>query len=129
MAVALPVAGDLPADLPDAADLASGLSAVGQPALDDGPADDDAPSDDDAPPEDEPPYDPDETFAPDSTVTDASPATRSSAPVASRAAAPAATATRSVAFQEPQRYGESVVREILNATFVEEQPAPRGQTR
>jgi DNA polymerase-3 subunit gamma/tau len=35
----------------------------------------------------------------------------------------------SVAFQEPQRYGESVVRELLGATFIEEQPASRGEAR
>jgi DNA polymerase-3 subunit gamma/tau len=33
----------------------------------------------------------------------------------------------SVAFQEPQRYGEAVVRELLGATFIEEQPASRGE--
>jgi DNA polymerase-3 subunit gamma/tau len=35
---------------------------------------------------------------------------------------------RSPAFEEKQRYGESVVREVLGATFLEEQPyepAPR----
>ena len=44
----------------------------------------------------------------------------------------AATETRasaSVAFEKPQRYGEAVVREILGATFIEEQPAPRGEAR
>jgi DNA polymerase-3 subunit gamma/tau len=35
----------------------------------------------------------------------------------------------SVGFAEPQRYGEAVVREILNATFIEEQPVQRGQSR
>jgi DNA polymerase-3 subunit gamma/tau len=37
--------------------------------------------------------------------------------------------TTSVGFAEPQRYGEAVVREILNATFIEEQPVQRGQSR
>ena len=32
-------------------------------------------------------------------------------------------------FQEPQRYGESVVREILGASFIEEQPVQPGGTR
>ncbi len=35
----------------------------------------------------------------------------------------------SVAFEKPQRYGEAVVREILGATFIEEQPAPSGEAR
>jgi DNA polymerase-3 subunit gamma/tau len=37
--------------------------------------------------------------------------------------APAA-GSRTPTFQAPQRYGEAVVREILGATFLEEQPAP-----
>jgi DNA polymerase-3 subunit gamma/tau len=46
-------------------------------------------------------------------------------------AAPVARAgARPPAFEEKQRYGESVVREILGATFLEEQPhvsAPRSR--
>ncbi|SEI07353.1 MULTISPECIES: DNA polymerase III subunit gamma and tau [unclassified Leifsonia] len=40
------------------------------------------------------------------------------------ASAPAAAGSRTPTFQQPQRYGEAVVREILGATFIEEQPAP-----
>jgi DNA polymerase-3 subunit gamma/tau len=40
------------------------------------------------------------------------------------------SSARPPAFEEKQRYGESVVREILGATFLEEQPhisAPRSR--
>nr|WP_066592623.1 DNA polymerase III subunit gamma and tau [Cryobacterium arcticum] len=54
------------------------------------------------------------------------PAAGASAPSAPAASAPAsqrgAPARRSPAFAEKQRYGEAVVREILGATFIEEQP-------
>jgi DNA polymerase-3 subunit gamma/tau len=46
---------------------------------------------------------------------------------AARAARPSsapAAGSRTPTFQQPQRYGEAVVREILGATFIEEQPAP-----
>ncbi|OJX74491.1 DNA polymerase III subunit gamma and tau [Leifsonia sp. 71-9] len=65
------------------------------------------------------------------------PATRPAAPAASApaASAPAASApaaqrsaaasgARTPTFQEPQRYGEAVVRELLGATFIEEIDAP-----
>ncbi len=55
---------------------------------------------------------------------DASPKTRR--PDESTAAA---STERSVAFQEPQRYGEAVVREILGANFIEEQSVPPGAGR
>ena len=48
------------------------------------------------------------------------PAPDSQAPERSAPAAGSRTPT----FQAPQRYGEAVVREILGATFLEEQPAP-----
>lgn len=44
------------------------------------------------------------------------------APAAQRSAA--ATGARTPTFQEPQRYGEAVVRELLGATFIEEIDAP-----
>ncbi|WP_370626850.1 DNA polymerase III subunit gamma and tau [Cryobacterium sp. PAMC25264] len=54
------------------------------------------------------------------------PAAGASAPGAPAASAPAsqrgAPARRAPAFAEKQRYGEAVVREILGATFIEEQP-------
>jgi len=54
------------------------------------------------------------------------PAAGASATAAPAASAPAgqrgAPARRSPAFAEKQRYGEAVVREILGATFIEEQP-------
>ena len=96
------------------------------------------PSDDDAPPpDDEPPYpDPFESSAP-------APSSASGAPSAAPAGSPqAAPHAAPVAEQRPQppvrmrqappvptshpagdnRYGESVVRELLGATFIEEQP-------
>lgn len=96
------------------------------------------PSDDDAPPpDDEPPYpDPFESSAP-------APASSAGAPSAAPAGSPqAAPPAAPVAEQRPQppvrmrqappvptshpagdnRYGESVVRELLGATFIEEQP-------
>jgi len=66
----------------------------------------DAPPADDEPPYEEPPV---------------ATAPRASQP---RQQTSAAASARSVAFQEPQRYGEAVVREILGANFIEEQPAP-----
>ncbi|MGG7452630.1 DNA polymerase III subunit gamma and tau [Plantibacter auratus] len=96
------------------------------------------PSDDDAPPpDDEPPYpDPFESSAPTPSPAAVAP---SAAPAGSQQAAPPAAP---VAEQRPQppvrmrqappvptshpagdnRYGESVVRELLGATFIEEQP-------
>jgi DNA polymerase-3 subunit gamma/tau len=48
---------------------------------------------------------------------------------ASAAGSSAAGIQRSVAFQEPQRYGEAVVREILGASFIEEESVPPGGGR
>jgi DNA polymerase III subunit gamma/tau len=45
------------------------------------------------------------------------------------AAASETRAASSVSFAKPQRYGEAVVREILGARFIEEQPAPSGEAR
>ncbi|TPW73457.1 DNA polymerase III subunit gamma and tau [Schumannella sp. 10F1B-5-1] len=79
----------------------------------------DAPSDDDAPPDYDAPPPPDDGVS--------RPAARSSAAASmpTAAAAPAArrtppTAPRRPAAPQGQRYGEAVVREILNATFIEE---------
>ncbi|MGO4299084.1 DNA polymerase III subunit gamma and tau [Leifsonia sp. RAF41] len=115
------------------------------------PATDDPPYDDVPPPEIEPPYEPpvpeepsgDWSVSPSAETAgpaaDARPASRSSAterPAAAPAApdAPSARTARTASapaagsrtptFQQPQRYGEAVVREILGATFIEEQPAP-----
>jgi DNA polymerase-3 subunit gamma/tau len=81
------------------------------------PDDADAPPADEEPPfEEEPPYE-NVAEAPRSTPAGAAPERAKTAPAASGPG-------RNVAFQEPQRYGEAVVREILGASFIEEQPAP-----
>jgi DNA polymerase-3 subunit gamma/tau len=83
------------------------------------------PFDEEPPPETEPPYEPEPPTAPEAAgVTQQATATQ---PIRATEPAPTAREERaasSVAFQEPQRYGESVVREILGASFIEEQPAP-----
>jgi DNA polymerase-3 subunit gamma/tau len=89
------------------------------------PADDDgwaaaAPSDDDAPSFEE---DPDAGPAP--AVDRPAPARPAAAPQPP-AAAPAPRKGPSFSSGAPQRYGEAVVREILNARFVEEQQLPEG---
>ncbi|WP_374007931.1 DNA polymerase III subunit gamma and tau [Leifsonia sp. LS-T14] len=116
------------------------------------PAPDEPPFDDVPPPEIEPPYEPpvpdepsgDWAAAPStaSTAAAARPAeaaaprtadSRSAAPRTAAPEAPTARTARSApaagsrtpTFQQPQRYGEAVVREILGATFIEEQPAPQ----
>ncbi|MGH1547719.1 DNA polymerase III subunit gamma and tau [Leifsonia poae] len=97
-------------------------------------APDEPPYDDVPPPETEPPFEPpvpeeptgDWAAEPSATATSA-PSQAAPTPEPARAArtsaAPAAGA-RTPTFQQPQRYGEAVVREILGATFIEEQPAP-----
>jgi DNA polymerase-3 subunit gamma/tau len=98
---------------------------------------DEPPFDDVPPPESEPPYEPpvpEEPAGDWSAAPSDGAASRAAAPAPSRGAddparsprpssAPAAGA-RTPTFQQPQRYGEAVVREILGATFLEEQPAP-----
>jgi DNA polymerase-3 subunit gamma/tau len=89
------------------------------------PADDEPPYDDVPPPETEPPFEPpvpDEPAGDWRADTAPPPAPAPSAPPARTA--PAA-GSRTPTFQQPQRYGEAVVREILGATFLEEQPAPQ----
>ncbi len=117
------------------------------------PADDEPPYDDVPPPEIEPPDEPpvpdeptgDWSAEPAAPVRAGAPATATAAPAATptafaatpattgasatagtapRPASAPATGARTPTFQEPQRYGEAVVREILGATFIEEQPAP-----
>jgi DNA polymerase-3 subunit gamma/tau len=105
---------------------------------------DDVPDEADAPPEDvEPPFDPGPV--PDEIVVDAAPAASSAPAALATSSAPAALATssaparagrtaaprgasRTSAASAPtdgiQRYGESVVREVLGATFLEEVEAP-----
>ncbi len=91
------------------------------------------PTDADAPDDDEPPYPDDQTAEP----------AASSAPAAFSTAAAAASESparkqdaptrpkTSVGFREPARYGEAVVRELLGATFIEEQQVtpPPGQNQ
>ncbi|AGW42351.1 DNA polymerase III subunits gamma and tau [Leifsonia xyli subsp. cynodontis DSM 46306] len=102
----------------------------------------DTPLSDDVPPEEtEPPFEPDFPEEPDfpkepdedGAVVPPPPAGSAPAPSTAPAQHPAlrtapaaapATGTRTPTFQAPQRYGEAVVREILGATFLEEQPAP-----
>ncbi|MFF1633429.1 DNA polymerase III subunit gamma and tau [Leifsonia sp. NPDC058248] len=50
-------------------------------------------------------------------------------PAPSSAASASASGVRTPTFQQPQRYGEAVVREILGATFIEEQAAPPAGAR
>lgn len=116
-------------------------SAASQPpapaALQSAPAPEEPPYDDVPPPEIEPPFEPP---VPDEPAGDwaAAPSTVPSAQASrgaesapsgapERAARPSsapAAGSRTPTFQQPQRYGEAVVREILGATFIEEQPAP-----
>ncbi|RDV45409.1 hypothetical protein DOE76_06100 [Leifsonia sp. ku-ls] len=94
---------------------------------------DEPPYDDVPPPESEPPYEPpvpeepegDWSAAPANDAAARPPAAGPEEPArpARPASAPAA-GSRTPTFQQPQRYGEAVVREILGATFLEEQPAP-----
>lgn len=107
--VAAPPAKTAPPE--KAAPAARDLAAVEDaPPVEDPPpvelTDADAPPADDEPPFEEPPVE----VAP--------------RPTQARQQTSAAASARSVAFQEPQRYGEAVVREILGANFIEEQPAP-----
>ncbi|MFJ3489427.1 DNA polymerase III subunit gamma and tau [Leifsonia aquatica] len=118
------------------------------------PAADEPPFDDVPPDETEPPFEPptpdepagDWSVAPASTdgpapaSTASAPSARAAsvpasappAPATAASAAPAPATQRSAAaagartptFQEPQRYGEAVVRELLGATFIEEIDAP-----
>jgi DNA polymerase-3 subunit gamma/tau len=68
--------------------------------------------------------------APTARATSAAPAGAAAASAQSRPAASAASSGgRTPTFQQPQRYGESVVREILGATFIEEQSAPPAGSR
>ena len=113
----------------------------------------DYPHDDVPPPEIEPPYEPplppepegewavsapDDPPMPDSAPTAASGAAQqrastgpaSSGRVEERPARTSqAAGARTPTFQQPQRYGEAVVREILGATFIEEQAAPPAGSR
>jgi DNA polymerase-3 subunit gamma/tau len=77
------------------------------------------PFDEEPPPETEPPFEPE----PPSAVRPL-PSTQPTAKSQPTGKAEEERAASSVSFQEPQRYGESVVREILGASFIEEQPAP-----
>lgn len=99
------------------------------------------PYDDVPPPEIEPPFEPpvpeepagDWAAGPSATAV-AAPSPAASAPTGeaapsaagrpARSSSAPAAGSRTPTFQQPQRYGEAVVREILGATFIEEQPAP-----
>lgn len=101
-------------------------SAAVEPVRDFAPEPDFEPPFDDEPPYDDFPPDPQQFSAPPQQARGQQTA---SAPAASAPAASApggngrgAPARRSPAFAEKQRYGEAVVREILGATFIEEQP-------
>ncbi|MFT2817052.1 DNA polymerase III subunit gamma and tau [Leifsonia sp. A12D58] len=114
---------------------AAGVSTAIAPPVDEEPP----PFDDDVPPETEPPFDPYESYAPPASAPAAAGSAQQSrqAPTQQSASATqnisqsqsqsqrqakAPTQAKAPAFGEKQRYGESVVREILGATFLEEQP-------
>ncbi|MGL3151485.1 DNA polymerase III subunit gamma and tau [Microbacterium sp. A82] len=82
------------------------------------------PGDDDAPyPDDEPPYEPPSSYQA-SAAKPAAPAPQAAAPDAAPApqrAAPTIT-TRTPGNGGVQRYGEAVIRQVLDATFVREEP-------
>ncbi|MGO2931264.1 DNA polymerase III subunit gamma and tau [Microbacterium sp.] len=89
------------------------------------PDDEDAPPSDDAPPYDAPPDDPRSAgpgTAPQGQGAPASAAPQNTAPAAS---APSVRTAPAVADRAPggvQRYGEAVIRQVLGATFVREEP-------
>jgi len=83
------------------------------------------PFDDVPPPETEPPF---ESAVPVEPVEPVEPAQSKSETLVERAAT-VSPSRPTPKFQEPQRYGESVVREILGASFIEEQPVQPGGTR
>jgi DNA polymerase-3 subunit gamma/tau len=85
-------------------------------------APDDVPFDDVPPPEIEPPFEPAVPVEP------AEPAVSQSEAHVNRPST-VSSGRPTPAFQEPQRYGESVVREILGASFIEEQSVQPGGTR
>jgi DNA polymerase-3 subunit gamma/tau len=99
---------------------------------------DEPPFDDTPPPEIEPPYEPPlpseqsdgwADVAPEPVPADASPSTARAGSAAPAARSAPASGARTPTFQQPQRYGEAVVREILGATFIEEQAAPPAGSR
>jgi DNA polymerase-3 subunit gamma/tau len=85
------------------------------------------PRDEDAPPaDDEPPFD--DLPPTDSALDEGTPASAASPEAVSAPAAPAppTAAARPASAPAPQRYGEAVVRDVLKASFIEEQQvAPR----
>ncbi|ASD21063.1 DNA polymerase III subunit gamma/tau [Cryobacterium sp. LW097] len=123
-----PDARSAPADTaPSSAPAAAPTSATSQSAPQSAPSYDYAPEPDFEPPFDEepPPYDdlppdPQQFAAPPEPPRGTRPATQQ-AP-GQQAPRQQAPGRRSPAFAEKQRYGEAVVREILGATFIEEQP-------
>ena len=87
------------------------------------------PSDDDAPPADDYPGPPDDDYRAVEAPAEAPPAARaentrtnSAAPQGQRTEKPAAGRPTATDSRERSRYGEAVVREILGASFIEEQP-------
>ncbi|QHC65999.1 DNA polymerase III subunit gamma and tau [Rathayibacter sp. VKM Ac-2759] len=129
-----PVAAPDPADADSVAAPEPARSAAPAPTL--APAASDAPPFDEEPPEEDMP--PVEPPMPDSWATVAPPGEPAAAPEPVRAPAPAperrapaerpaTRTTRASTADGRQRYGEAVVREILGAQFIEEQPhVPRG---
>ncbi|MFB4352825.1 DNA polymerase III subunit gamma and tau [Microbacterium sp. LS_15] len=123
-------AQEAPASAPAEADASSRAAAAPTVTREADPADDVPPPYDDEPPpyDDEPPYDPSYEPAPPRGPS------RPSAPSSpSAASAPAAPTPRSAPASAPvvtdrtpsggvQRYGEAVIRQVLGATFVREEP-------
>ncbi|ODA89831.1 DNA polymerase III subunit gamma/tau [Leifsonia xyli subsp. xyli] len=128
--VAIPVAEPVGAASPVVTLERPGPAAVPAASRADSPTRGGTPLSDDVPPEEtEPPFEPDVPEEPGEGGAGAPPPPLGSAPAPSTVPAPRtvrapSTGVRPPAFQAPQRYGEAVVREILGATFLEEQPAP-----
>ncbi|KQQ03904.1 MULTISPECIES: DNA polymerase III subunit gamma and tau [unclassified Rathayibacter] len=132
-----PIAAPDPADADSVAAVPEAApEPVRRPATAPTPADSDAPPLDEEPPEEDMP--PVEPPMPDSWATVAPPGEPAAAPEPVRPSAPAperrapaerpaTRTTRAATADGRQRYGEAVVREILGAQFIEEQPhVPRG---
>jgi DNA polymerase-3 subunit gamma/tau len=125
-----PSAAGAPA--PEVARPAADRTEPAEPAREFAPEPDIEPPFDDEPPYDEYPPDPQAFAAPEPAQAprpapsqpsaQQAPAAASAPAAAQRSGGQAAPSRRAPAFAEKQRYGEAVVREILGASFIEEQP-------
>jgi len=135
-APAPPADGSGAVSAPDAPPAASAASANSAPPAGRGPEatpTEPAPADDDAPPpyddvppyfDDEPPYDP--AYEPPAPASAPAPVASAEAPVRPQTSAPRPQSPPVVTERTPgggvQRYGEAVIRQVLGATFVREEP-------